>query len=659
VLCRVNPLISDMNTGCTPIVLAIRSGHVEVVRELLAAGAIVPPPGLTSDPVMLSLLYPQPMYGIPPPSFNNMPGPPEFFPQNGFYPGPGPQAHPGQHGHFTRKDSTNGNGPTSTANGTPANLPPAEVSKTIPCRNFPNCKYGAGCVFFHPPRPAGPGFFPGNNGFVPGFEGGFPPNFQQGPYFVPNGFNSFPPHPPAPQQQEAPAPTPEQSSGDASASDIPSAKTQAIETPVSPAPIQNGGAVGSAIAPVFVPQFAPAPPHMASPPTSQFGLSPMSPSMLAGSLPSIPPAEAFFAQSPPNIPPFQQPNGFANPRRQSFGQPFMGGPKPFHTKKPSFSNNAGPRPFRPTQNLGAWKDGNPPPCAFFIQGKCRNGEYCKFPHMDESGNDVRHPDVVRGVIPPLPSLGKQPRGMRMSGGGFGGFDPNFRAQHGFVQQNGFAPQAQASAAASQQPQAIPEGDVASAETAVPQTNGPTETKTESAETTSEEKSAASALPASVPAKPVTNNNNSGAPVPIGRSASQPGIQRVHANGFSSRSHSPAPSNVSFHGNGHPRRAGSRVPFVGGGRSSSTTGENTRQAQRVPGADEFPTLGGGSANTSPKPDTGDKWGGKTAAQVLSAPAPHRPKASEPEAAAAEVPESEQVARNGDSQSVKSDEVSCEI
>jgi len=52
----------DMNTGCTPIVLAIRGNFPEVVRELLSAGAIVPPPGVTNDPAMLSLLYPQPIY---------------------------------------------------------------------------------------------------------------------------------------------------------------------------------------------------------------------------------------------------------------------------------------------------------------------------------------------------------------------------------------------------------------------------------------------------------------------------------------------------------------------------------------------------------------------------------------------------------------------
>lgn len=63
--------------------------------------------------------------------------------------------------------------------------------------------------------------------------------------------------------------------------------------------------------------------------------------------------------------------------------------KPFgHGKKLSFSGV--PRPYgqgRTSSGAGSWKDGNPPPCAFFGQGKCRNGELCKFPHLDADGND--------------------------------------------------------------------------------------------------------------------------------------------------------------------------------------------------------------------------------------------------------------------------------
>jgi hypothetical protein len=111
--------------------------------------------------------------------------------------------------------------------------------------------------------------------------------------------------------------------------------------------------------------------------------------------------------------------------------------------------------------------------------------------------------------------------------------------------------------------------------------------------------------------------------PITRSASTPGLARLPAQ---SRSHSPAPSNVSFHGNGHPRRAG-RAPFPGnangngngnGNGAPATNGRaaSAAPAQRVPNADEFPALGPkGSSSVVRK-----EWDGKTAAQVLAEPAP---------------------------------------
>ncbi|OCF42032.1 hypothetical protein I317_04118 [Kwoniella heveanensis CBS 569] len=637
----------DVNTGCTPIVLAIRGNHHDVVRELLSAGAIIPPPGLTNDPLMFSILYPQPMYGMPP-QFMGMPPQDFYAPQPPFYPGqpdgrfmPPPPAGPAG----PRKDA----GALASPNGNHNNLPPAEVSKTIPCRNFPNCKYGASCVFFHPggPRqffPAGPAGGP-NGSFVPqGYEGGYSgPYPPPGPYFVPqNG------------QYPNPAFAPEQTPTQASlnpASEIPEqqqqqlqhdqTQTQTAPVPV-PAPSQH---VPSAIAPVFVPGFqaipGPADSMTSPPPPSQFGLSPMSPSMLGTSLPSIPPAEAFFAAaSPPNgfIPP-PPPAGaaaglngapHAHARRQSHGQNFgqqqFGAPgKPFgHGKKPSFSG--GPKPWMGRQaaqngsaKLGGWKDGNPPPCAFYAQGNCRNGEFCKFPHIDAEGNDCRNPDVIRGVIPPVSSIARQSRNMRMMNGGFAAFDPSFRQQQ-HQQQMQFLQHQRMAAAQAQQ--AVPANNAATAPTATATataTEGETSTPAETTPAT-----AAQPAPAALPAKPIA------ASVPnIIRSASQPGVQRVHANGANSRSHSPAPSNVSFHGNGHPRRAGARVPHMNGNipnrAASAGAGAGPEKkalaaaSQRVPRADEFPVLG---------TPTGEKkepqWNvGKTAAQVLSAPAPPKP------------------------------------
>ena len=668
---------------------------------------------------MLSLLYPQPMYGMPPYGHGqHMSMPPEFFHQGGAG-GGGFYRDDGSRGMYMpygggRKDGSSPNhqgqgggqgmmGQSGSGNGQPpANLPPAEVAKTIPCRNFPNCKYGTSCVFFHPPSRPGPGFYAGpmsnTTSFIPnGYDeyagggsgaaaaGG---QFGQmhggpGPYFMPNGFNQFN-H--VPQSQDPTLQHDNQNQADNTnttnnntninnntnhtniaseispdtPSDIPTSSTnQHIETPTSPIPSYptNISQAPSAIAPVFVPSYNQPNPMTSPPPPSQFGLSPLSPSMLAGSLPSIPPAETFFAASPPNgvYPP--PPSGFVHGRRPSFGQLFApGGPgmpgKPFHGKKPSFSG--GPRPFggRPSvggggTNLGAWKDGNPPPCAFFSQGKCRNGEFCKFPHLDGQGNDCRHPDVVRGVIPPLPSLGRQARNMRMgSVNGFAPFDPVFRLQqqqqqqqqhhqhqqqqhqHQQQQQQQQQPQQQQQQSMQQQTQQPAQPT----EQPTPETNGDVPSTLVTPDMSISVDSLENpALPSSVPLKPAST-----APLPqIVRSASQPGVQRVQANGFSSRSHSPAPSNVSFHGNGHPRRGAARVPYVNGSRSSST-GENGPHAgsaagarhngppQRVPGADEFPALGRGT--TSPNSgfvNGGDKRDMKTAAQVLSTPAPPKP------------------------------------
>ncbi|WRT67729.1 uncharacterized protein IL334_004701 [Kwoniella shivajii] len=650
----------DINSGCTPIVLAIRGNHHDVVRELLSAGAIIPPPGLTNDPLMLSILYPQPMYGIPP-QFMGMP-PQDFYQQPGFFPGPGQSSDHQQHqqqqqrGMFMpppplglRKDSML-NSPNGNGGNNQSNLPPADVSKTIPCRNFPNCKYGASCVFYHPRHqaffPSGPAPVGPNGNFIPqGYENGYPAPFPQAqsPYFVPSSNQPFS----ADQQQQSQQPaseTPEQLQQQQQNDSQHDQSTIPVQVPQ-----PHGQHVPSAIAPVFVPGFQPPVEMMSPPPPSQFGMSPLSPSMLGTSLPSIPPAEAFFAAaSPPNgfmppLPPAGN-NVPAHIRRQSFGQQQqfgMPGKSFGHGKKPSFSGGAKPWMGRPpaangAAKLGSWKDGVPPACAFFNQGNCRNGEFCKFPHLDAEGNDCRHPDVVRGVIAPMPSFPRQPRGMRMMGGpGFGPVDPAFRQQQ-HQQQIQFLQQQRMAAAQGQQghnaapaSNGEPNGNPDSAVAPIDEASAPSAEQNESA-TAPVETEGFNDTDASNTALPPKPAAAAAAPMPnIIRSASQPGVQRVHANGLNSRSHSPAPSNVSFHGNGHPRRAGSRVPHINGngtvpnanGSRSSSAGEKkipSATLQRVPQAHEFPALG---TPTSEKKEP--SWNGKTAAQVLSAPAPPKP------------------------------------
>ncbi|KAK4683568.1 hypothetical protein P7C73_g6673, partial [Tremellales sp. Uapishka_1] len=231
----------DPTTGCTPIVLAIQNNHVEVVRELLSAGAIVPPPGLTQDPLLLSILYPmymQPQYV------------PEYYPPPQFF----DQQRAGMFMPFPsqRKDGSHPNGNGNGQGASPNNLPPAEVAKTIPCRNFPNCKYGNGCVFFHPQQRGN-----GNaNGFyhappMNGFDG-YAPHFQP---FYPQPNNDYAN---ANFQEQAPPALPQ------------TAEANEQDTQQEPIPIPQVH-VPSALTPAFIPSF------QSPPPASQFGVSPLSP----------------------------------------------------------------------------------------------------------------------------------------------------------------------------------------------------------------------------------------------------------------------------------------------------------------------------------------------------------------------------------------------
>ena len=127
------------------------------------------------------------------------------------------------------------------------------------------------------------------------------------------------------------------------------------------------------------------------------------------------------------------------------------------------------------------------------------------------------------------------------------------------------------------------------------------------------------------------NLNANANAAIARSASQPGHQRFQPNGFHSRAQSP---NAPFNQNGNgPRRAGR--PFNANGhpmqqQQGQGQGQGVRSVsagarankQRIPNADEFPALGGMSGSTSPQEKSSAVFG-KTAAQVLSAPAPPKP------------------------------------
>jgi hypothetical protein len=216
---------------------------------------------------------------------------------------------------------------------------------------------------------------------------------------------------------------------------------------------------------------------------------------------------------------------------------------------------------------------------------------------------MRHPDVVRGVLAPAPSLAKVQRPVRQSMGGFG-FDPSRQ----------FVPRAMNEESQQSTPvEAIPESESAP----VTESSAPAEVQG----STDQSEAPKTAQPAQV------NANGNAA---ISRSASQPGVQRFQhqQNGFHAHSRAQSPAfhaNGNASGNGNQRRAGRPFPVAQQGQGQgvrSVSAGGGANKQRIPNADEFPALGGMSGSTSPQEKSVSAFS-KTAAQVLSAPAPPKP------------------------------------
>jgi len=301
-------------------------------------GAYPPPPAVTSDPAILAILYPAQMapaqFGLPPaPShFAAMPPAAEF----GYY------GQPGSAQAANVELSTFGNGQhrasvSQDRHNDATKLPPTEVAKTIPCRNFPNCRYGDACVFQHPQ----PQHF-------------FAPGPFQAPEFVPNGYTGVP------MYYGVPPPAPF----------VPlDAQSPAFAPPMPPAQLRPAGEANGA-------------PTPATPAGEGQNASAHVPSQQA---PAFQPrgVNGFVA----NGMGFPQTNGFDHTK------------KGHHVKRMSFGGmpkaawavpGTGPTATAARQAaLGSWSNGQPPACVFFQNSKCRNGEMCKFPHIMPDGTDCK------------------------------------------------------------------------------------------------------------------------------------------------------------------------------------------------------------------------------------------------------------------------------
>ncbi|GBE77794.1 predicted protein [Sparassis crispa] len=401
------------HTGVTPLIEAVKIGHVEVVRALLEKGADPtnassqgPPEQYTTDPIILDLLNtakskvspdviiieetacthdpnmdPTTGYYGPPPSayyYPGMPVPPHILPDGTpYYATPPPV-------------------PTEqNPNGIP-NLPPPEVARMIPCRYYPACRYGTSCMFAHPQTPYIQGPLPPPAQYPTHYDtmtAPYPPHSYypvQSPSFQgsPNGVAisaMSPPHGPHPlphipmgharSGSEIVSPVQAHFSPTGTAPPMP----YGIMSPISP----TYGHPGQMPVPISIPPLPPlqhsaaggpqSPQHAMYPPISPGAVPPYAipgqhvgqyvpQSMhMQGAAPEAPNSPPVHPQADGYGPPQGHREGMTHHRRGSARRPSFGGP------------------------------GRKPACLFFPAGRCRNGDECRFPHVLPDGAAPHHP----------------------------------------------------------------------------------------------------------------------------------------------------------------------------------------------------------------------------------------------------------------------------
>ncbi|KAF8632966.1 hypothetical protein AX15_001563 [Amanita polypyramis BW_CC] len=424
------------HTGATPLIQAIKNGHVDVVSELLDHGADHTSAfnhgrfdQYTSDPVILDLLRraqdkmvphenslhegtfqhdpnedtDKHYYGHPPGAYPYYPTLNAAPPLVGdgasvYYPPPPPQ----------------GSAENSVSGGL-GNLPPPEIARSIPCRYFPACRYGSSCMFAHPQTPY--------------FQGPAPPPGQYMPYDPSLGPQPYGPNyysvPPTFQQPNgvphmaplSPPPGPPPLAHGRSHSEV-------ISNPYSPggiSPLPYGAMLpsvyppqGQMPIPIPVPPLSNVHPHpplqhpVPQSPTAVYNQLPIPNSVYNGqpdgpyALPlSSAPVPYVEAEGDPNLSSVPQNDGFTHGPQghrdgMSHGRRGGGG------RRGSFSSRK-------------------PPCIFYPSGRCKNGDDCRFPHILPDGSASQNPYYSnRG--------GARMRG-NSAGNGFTGMDEKFANLH--------------------------------------------------------------------------------------------------------------------------------------------------------------------------------------------------------------------------------------
>ncbi|KZT75088.1 hypothetical protein DAEQUDRAFT_761050 [Daedalea quercina L-15889] len=374
--------------GVTPLIEAVKNGHVEVVRALLDKGADPTnaasgglPESYTADSAILELLEAakNKVNGIQAaPQENSYPLDPNMDPSKGYYPPPpGAYYYPGMPvGAPMMPDGSVAYYPPpppvpSDQNGGMGNLPPPEVARMIPCRYYPACRYGSSCMFAHPQTPylqgplPPPAQYPGP--YDPMAPSPYPPPayYAVPPPSFPTSPNGAPMNAMSPPPGGHPAPPPMSHSRSASEAVSP---VQAPFNPNgAPPPMPYGvppmsptyGHPGQIPIPVSIPPLSPLQ-HNGGPqsPHQQGMYPPMSPTA-QGAVPAYP--------APRDVPGYAQ----APPQADGYGL----GPGPMHRDgMPHHRRGSGRRP-----SFGG--SGRKPPCLFFPVGRCRNGDDCRFPHI--------------------------------------------------------------------------------------------------------------------------------------------------------------------------------------------------------------------------------------------------------------------------------------
>ncbi|KII94153.1 hypothetical protein PLICRDRAFT_50137 [Plicaturopsis crispa FD-325 SS-3] len=411
------------HTGVTPLIEAVRNGHVEIVRALLDKGADPTssssqgrPEQYTSDPAILELLhYAQSRLssGMPmqDPGYPQDPSKQYYAPPPGpyaYYPGipQGPPLPDGAVAYYPIPPPPSGEQPP----GGVGNLPPPDVARFIPCRYFPACRYGASCMFAHPQAP----YYPGAPPPPAQYPAPYDPNMAQQPY-SPNYYApSFQPANGVPQYmgpmspQSGPHPTPPQ---------------HAI------AHTRVGSEIISPVQGHFSPNGAPPIPYGA--------ISPITPNYpQPGPIPvplSLAPLPPLHQQQPPQGP--QSPQAmYHNATQQQGASPFVvrQDAVPHYQPVPQGSypdGSAAPGPKSPSLHpqpdgytgtgyrdvmnhnrrgsvrrggYGGGGGGRKPPCMFFPSGRCRNGDECRFPHVIPEGPGPHHQAPFASRGPPRP-----------------------------------------------------------------------------------------------------------------------------------------------------------------------------------------------------------------------------------------------------------------